>query len=70
MHNLTNVMSDSSEANIDVLKSNSRNARKVVKYVSSCHKDTMSLRRHSTFNTGFVYILHYFLVFLLIRLNR
>ena len=36
MHNLTNVMSDSSEANIDVLKSNSRNAGKVVKYVSSC----------------------------------
>ena len=36
MHNLTNVMSDPSEANIDVLKSNSRNARKVVKYVLSC----------------------------------
>ena len=36
MHNFTNVMSDSSEANTDVLKSNSRNARKVVKYVPSC----------------------------------
>ena len=34
------------------------------------NKDTMSLRRHSTFNTGFVYILHYYLVFLLIGLNR